>query len=116
MTSMLLTERSAPASVISASRNEAGALAPHFLRAVARGDALLLRIGERRLVVHFGQHCAIRLDPVGDEFPMLAVPLLDANFAVALVVGAGARNRHHQPVGAQRGDALRGVVKGIVAT
>src|SRR5215472_9057953 len=86
-----------------------------LLGAVARRDALLLGVGERRLLVHFGQHAAVRLDPVGDEVPMLAVPLLDADLAIAFVIGAGQLDRHHQPVGAELGYALRRDVEVLVA-
>src|SRR6516164_1489323 len=111
MTSMLLTARSACAS------DTAGApcLTLHHLLAVARRNALFLRIGECRLLVHLGQHRAVRLDPVGNKLPVLAVPLLDADFAVALMVVAGERYRHHQPVGAELHDALRGYVEVLVA-
>src|SRR5215472_8977825 len=105
MTSMLLTARSG---ALSTARS-------HLLRAVARGDALLLGVGERRLRVHFGQHRAVRLDPVGNEMPVLAVPLLDADAAVAFVVRAREPDRHNQPRGAELRDALRRDVEVLVA-
>src|SRR6516165_956579 len=87
----------------------------HHLSAIARSDALLLGVGERRLLVYFGEHVAVRLDPVGNELPVLAVPLLDADTAVAFVVRAGELDRHHQPIGAQLGNALPRDVEVLVA-
>src|SRR5258708_3693505 len=86
-----------------------------LLGTVARRDALFLGIFERRFLVHVLQHLAVGLDPVGDEFPVLAVPLLDADVALALVVGAGEPDRHDEPLGAERGDALRRDVEVLVA-
>src|SRR5438132_14355161 len=88
----------------------------HLLRAVARRDAFLLGIGEGGFLVHIGQHLAVGLDPVGDEFPVLAVPLLNADLAVALVVLAGQMDRHHQPVVMQCLDAFWRDVGLLVAT
>src|SRR5215469_16058315 len=103
MTSMLLTASSA------ADWDMAGTphRTLHHLCAIARCDALLFRVAQGRFLVHLGQHRPVRLNPVGDELPVLPVPLLDADLAVALMVVAGQRNRHHQPVGAELRYALR---------
>ena len=90
-------------------------LASHHLLAFTRRNALFLRIIKGRVLVHFGQHCPIRLNPIGDEFPVLPVPLLDAHLAVAFVVITRQCNRHHQPVGAQLCDALGSDVEMFVA-
>src|SRR5215469_10003136 len=107
---MLLTESSDP---------DWGTTGPpsrrsHHLCAIARGDALLFRVAESRFFIHFGQHRPIRLDPVGYKLPVLPIPLLDANLAVALVVVAGERNRHHQPIGTQSSYARRGDVEVLI--
>src|SRR6516165_5233411 len=100
---MLLTESSAP-DWATAERPRWGS---HHLCTIARGYTFLFRVVQRRFLVHLGQHRPVRLDPVGDKLPVLPVPLLDANLAVALVVVAGECNRHHQPIGTELGDALR---------
>src|SRR5579883_3006085 len=100
MTSMLLTLSSASVAVMAAfvlspwpphsnplpggergsEKGEPGLLRrSRLLRAVARRDALLLGVFERRFLVHVLKHLAIGLDPVGDELPVLTVPLLDAD-------------------------------------
>src|SRR5262249_37768803 len=111
MTSMLLTASSTSSSDMAS----APCLASHHLLAFTRHNALFLRIIKGRVLVHFGQHCPIRLNPIGDEFPVLPVPLLDAHLAVAFVVITRQCNRHHQPVGAQLCDALRSDVEMFVA-
>src|SRR6516165_4095309 len=111
MTSMLLTASSACAS------DTAGApwLTLHHLLAVTRRNALFLCIGQRGFLVHLGQHRAVRLDPVRNKLPVLAVPLLDADLAVSLMVIAGERYRHHQPVGAELRYALRRYVEVLIS-
>src|SRR5271169_2451331 len=107
---MLLTESSAP--------DWAMAVPPrwgsHHLCTIARGDTFLFRVVQRRFLVHLGQHRPVRLYPVGDKLPVLPVPLLDANHAIALVVVAGERSRHHQPIGAELRDELRCDVEVLV--
>src|SRR6516164_2854025 len=70
MTSMLLTA----SSTCSSDMASAPCLASHHLLAFTRRNALFLRIIKGRVLVHFGQHCPIRLNPIGDEFPVLPVP------------------------------------------
>src|SRR5260370_34962926 len=60
-----------------------------LLGTVARRDALFMGIFERRFLVHVLQHLAVGLDPIGDKYPILAGPLLDAAAVMALDAGAG---------------------------
>src|ERR671918_2082768 len=70
-----------------------------LLGAVARGVAELLAFLHRRRLQLGPHHVAHGLDPVGDDAPLLAVPLLDHDRPVALVVLArdlhGAREALH---------------------
>src|SRR6516164_11035855 len=108
---MLLTESSAP-DWATAERPRWGS---HHLCTIARGYTFLFRVVQRRFLVHLGQHRPVRLDPVGDKLPVLPVPLLDANHAITLVVVAGERSWHHQPIGAELGDALRCDIEVLVS-
>src|ERR1051325_11503991 len=64
-----------------------------LLRAVAlRVVELLALFGRRRLDLR-PHDVAHRLDPVGDDVPLLAVPLLDQHGAVAFVVLAADLDR-----------------------
>src|SRR5438552_15254968 len=85
------------------------------LRAVAGRNAFLLRVGEGGILVHLVEHGAVRPDPVGDELPVRAVPLLDAHVALALVIAAGELHRDHQALRTQLLDALVGDVEVLVA-
>src|SRR5262249_30537823 len=90
MTSMLLTERrglTAPASSL--------------LAAVTRSDSLLLRVGGRGLLDQRADHGLVRWDPVGDQLPLLPVPLLELHRAAPLVVHAGGLERLEEVVRAQ---------------
>ena len=60
-----------------------------LLGAVARRDALLLRVRGRRLLDDRPHERPVGRDPVGDDVPLLAVPLLEFDGAAALVVRAG---------------------------
>src|SRR2546430_9044528 len=75
--------------------------------AVARRDALLLRVlrGIRLdLVAH---ELAVGLHPVGDDLPLGAIPLLELDQSRALVVQAGDLERRHEADRAQLLQALR---------
>src|SRR5438132_5711834 len=77
-----------------------------FLRAVARRDALLLRV-LRRVLLDLGAHqLAVGLHPVGDDFPLRAVPLLEFDEARAFVVHAGDLERRHEAARAELLQAL----------
>src|SRR5262245_63750476 len=82
MTSMLPTDRSGRGvSLVT------GALL--LLRAVAHRVLELPALVDRRRLDLRPHHLAHRRDPVGDDAPLLAVPLLDEHRAVPLVVLAG---------------------------
>src|SRR5450755_4252203 len=107
MTSMLLTLNRAPGA------GEAAGLRPgamgglaSSLRAVARGDALLSRIFGRRGFHHVADQLSVRLNPAADDFPLLAVPLLELHRAAALVVQAGDFQRLDEALGPELLDAL----------
>ena len=74
MTSMLRTERKAPEG------------AGSFLGAVTGRDPLLLRIRRGRLFDQRAHDRLVGLDPVGDDVPLLPVPLLELDGAAALVI------------------------------
>src|SRR5579859_5852834 len=116
MTSMLLTERSAPLASGRVARCSAALSALKSCRlrlvaAVARRDVLLLGVFQCRFLVHRIEQIVMRLDPVGGELPMLAVPLLDADEPVAAMVLARELDRRDQPLGAKLGDAGGGDVE-----
>src|SRR5437588_12716783 len=87
MTSMLLTARSGRG----ASLDTGAPLL--LLRAVAHRVAELLRLLDSRRLDLRPDHVAHRRDPVGDDVPLLAVPLLDQDGAAPLVVLAGDLDR-----------------------
>src|SRR6185503_11322289 len=64
-----------------------------LLAVFPRLDLAFGRELRRRLFDHRADHVAHRRDPVGDDLPGLAVPLLDQDRAVALVIGAGDLDR-----------------------
>src|SRR6202158_3801754 len=72
-----------------------------LLRTVARSDVLLLRVFRRRLLDHCAHELLVRLDPVGDHLPLVAVPLLELYRAAAFVIGAGHLRRLHEVVAAE---------------
>src|ERR671919_1748975 len=80
-------------------------------RAVARRDAVLLRVFRRRFLDHRPHHVLHRRDPVGDELPPLAGPLLDAHRVVALVIGAGDLERRGEIGPAELCEPLLGDVE-----
>src|SRR6516165_5001031 len=119
MTSMLLTERPAfvdPVAAACAAEATAVLMAhsvpPSPMReresqrdfserasaraAIARSDVLFLRVGGRRLLDHRTHELAIGLDPVGDNLPLVAVPLQELDRAASLMVGAGDLERLHE--------------------
>src|SRR5574342_880422 len=82
-----------------------------LLGAIPHGVAELLALldgGGLELGAH---HVAHGLDPVGDDDPLLAVPLLDQRLTVALVVRAGHPERPRQPLHAELLEALFGEVQ-----
>src|SRR4030095_5739155 len=67
-----------------------------FGAAVARRDVLFLGIRGRRLLDHGAHQIAIRSDPVGDDDPLGAVPLLEFDRAAAFMVQARHLERLHE--------------------
>src|SRR5690606_4377608 len=61
----------------------------------------------RRLLVERPDDVLFRLNPVGQDLPLLAVPLLDLRAAATLVVGAAHPHRLQQIGEAKRVDTLR---------
>src|SRR6266498_4625092 len=98
MTSMLLTERKGLPSP--------GIVSGLFLGAVARRDPFLLGVGGRGLLDHRAHDRLVRLDPVGDDVPLLAVPLLELDRAAPLVIHAGDLDRLQESNGAELLQAL----------
>src|SRR5437667_7915164 len=92
MTSLLLTERRGPF-------GPPGSLL--LLGAVTRRDSLLLRIRRRRFFDHRADDRLVRLDPVGDQLPLLAVPLLELDRSAAFMVHAGNLDRLQEVEGAE---------------
>src|SRR6266542_1083117 len=100
---MLLTERSGRPP---ASEEPGGPEGPpprprSLLGAVTRGDSLLLRVRGRRLLDHRPHDRLVRLDPLGDDVPFLAIPLLELDRAAPFVVRAGELDRLQQADGAE---------------
>src|SRR5688500_6391574 len=96
MTSMLLTPRSTRLLLF---------------RAVAFLVRELAAFLHRRFLDLGAEDVAHRFDPVGDEAPLLTVPLLDDRHRVAFVVLASHLDRPHHPLHAQLLDALFGEVQ-----
>src|SRR3989442_1569393 len=67
-----------------------------FLAAVARSDVLFLGIRSRGLLDHRPHQFAIRLDPIGDHLPLVAVPLQELHRAASFVVHARHLERLHE--------------------
>src|SRR5207249_8476009 len=82
-----------------------------LLRAVAHRVAELLRLLDSRRLDLRPDHVAHRRDPVGDDVPLLAVPLLDQDGAVALVVLAGDLDRVREGLLADLLERLLGLVE-----
>src|SRR6266542_7153562 len=98
MTSLLLTERKGPPSP--------DIVSWLFLGAIARRDAFLLGVGGRGFFDHRAHDRLIRFDPVGDDVPLLAVPLLELDRAASLVIHAGDLDRLQESDGAELLQAL----------
>src|SRR5919197_147450 len=74
--------------------------------AVARVDALFLRV-LRGIRLHLGTHeLAVRLHPVRDDLPLRAIPLLELHQARAFMVQARYLERRHEADGAELLQAL----------
>src|SRR5437016_5482713 len=67
-----------------------------FLCAIARREILFLRVGSRRLLDHRTHELAVRLDPVGDRVPLVAVPLQEFHRTAALMIHARHLERLHE--------------------
>src|SRR5262245_26706304 len=72
-----------------------------LLRAVALSVAELLALLDRGRLELGPHHLAHGRDPVGDDVPLLAVPLLDEHGTVALVVLAGHLDRVREALHAE---------------
>src|SRR5271169_3174268 len=70
-------------------REGVGRIGSVFFAAVAWRDVLLLRVCSRGLFDHRPHQLAVRLDPIGDHFPLIAVPLLKLDRTATLVIAAG---------------------------
>src|ERR1700752_3184109 len=77
-----------------------------LFRAIPGRDALLLGVLRRGGLDHGTHQALVRLDPVADPLPLLAVPLLELHLAAAFVVGAGHLERLHEAGSAQLLQAL----------
>src|SRR5688500_8680104 len=101
MTSMLWTARK---DWLAMARNETAARRRPFawasalllLRAVPRGDVLLLGVLRRGGRHHRTHDRLVRSDPVADHVPLAPVPLDELDRAAALVVAARDLERVHQ--------------------
>src|SRR5215470_17486178 len=67
-----------------------------FLGAVAWRDVLLLGVRRCGLLDHRAHKFSVGLDPVGDDDPLVAVPLLELDGAATLVIQAGELDRLHE--------------------
>src|ERR1700712_3587153 len=67
-----------------------------FLRAIPRRDALALAVVDRGLFQQRPHQRAIAVDPVGDEVPLHAVPLLDLDATRSFVIAAAGLHRWHE--------------------
>src|SRR5882724_3199947 len=82
-----------------------------FLRAIALGVVELLAFVDRGRL-DLGPHDLLHgRDPVGDDVPLLAVPLLDEHGAAALVVLAGDLDGMREALRADLLEALLGEVE-----
>src|SRR5262245_27459988 len=108
MTSMLLTARSGRGASLAT-----GTLL--LFRAVAHRVAELLRLLDRRGLDLGPDDVAHRRDPVGDDVPLLAVPLLDQHRPAALVVLAGDLDRMREALHADLLEPLLGQVEVLEA-
>src|SRR2546427_12454239 len=105
MTSMLLTARSGRGVSL-------GTGAPLLLlRAVAHRVPELLRLLDGRRLDLRPDHVAHRRDPVGDDGPLLAVPLLDQDGTAPLVVLAADLDRMREVLHADLLEPLLGQVQ-----
>src|SRR5882672_5302835 len=86
-----------------------------LLRAVAHRVAELLALLDGRRLELRPDHVAHRRDPVGDDVPLLAVPLLDEHGPVALVVLAGDLDRMREVLHADLLEPLLGQVEVLEA-
>src|SRR5215475_9839107 len=103
MTSTLLTDSRAPASLL-IERSLLLAAVPHrVLELLAFLHRCRLQLGP--------DHLAHRLDPVRDDLPLLAVPLLDGGQAVALVVVAAHPERTQEALHPELVQPLLGEVE-----
>src|SRR5439155_10240291 len=107
MTSMLLTARSG--------RGVSPGTPLLFLRAVAHRVAELLRLLDGGPLDLRPDDVAHRSDPVGDDVPLLAVPLLDQHGPAALVVLAGDLDRMREALHAELLEPLLGQVEVLEA-
>src|SRR2546427_5692923 len=107
ITSMLLTARSGRGVSL-------GTGAPLLLlRAVAHRVAELLPLLDGRHLDLRSDHVAHRRGPVGDGVPLLAVPLLDQDGAVSLVVLPGDLDRVREVLHADLLEPLLGHVESL---
>src|SRR5262245_44537826 len=86
-----------------------------LLRAVPRAVAELLALLDRGRLQLRAHHLAHRLDPLGDDVPLLAVPLLDQHGTVTLVVLAGDLHRVREPLQPDLVQARLGEVEVLIA-
>src|SRR2546428_12521554 len=106
---MLLTDRSGLGAAL------ATVASLFLLRAVAHRVTELLGLVDGRRFELRPYHLANRLDPVGDDVPFLAVPLLDERLPVPLVVLAGPPQRAHHALHPQLFQPLLGDVEVLEA-
>src|SRR6185295_10346097 len=112
MTSMFWTASSARVAISSCPETETadrgppfpgfGALSLHgIVGAIARRDALLLRVLRRVGLDLLAHQLAVGLHPVADGLPLIAVPLLEFRQARAFMIQARHLERRHQADRAQ---------------